>query len=218
MPPGAAVFADAGDDGVALLIGDDAGLYRLAPGGQGVDDGAIQLAVVAHGEGARDGGGGEDKLMHARAGRGFVLQLQALVYAEAVLFVDDDKGEAGVADLFLKDGVRADDEVGAAVGNCLQAGAFVGGGHFAGQRFHAHREVAEQAADVGGVLLGEQLGRHHEHRLLSGGDGLQTGGQRYHGFAAANVALHQAQHRRRLCEVGGDLGADAALRGGERIR
>ena len=61
------------------------------------------------------------------------------MHAEAVLFVDDDEGEAGVADLFLKDGMRADDEVGAAVGNGLQAGAFVGGGHFAGEDGNAHR-------------------------------------------------------------------------------
>ena len=73
LPPGAAVFADAGDDGVALLVGDDAGLDGLAPGGQGVDDGAVELAVVAHRQRSRDGGGGQDELVHANAGRGFVL-------------------------------------------------------------------------------------------------------------------------------------------------
>ena len=134
-----------------------------------------------------------------------------------MLFVDDDEGEAGVGDLLLEDGVRADDEVGATVGDGLQAGALVGGGHFAGEDGNAHRQRAEQAADVGGVLFGEQFGRHHEHRLLSGGDGLQAGRERNHGFAAADVALHQAQHRRRLREIGGDFRTDAALCGGQRI-
>ena len=67
------------------------------------------------------------------------------------------------------------------------------------------------------MLFGEEFGRHHEDRLRSGGDGLQAGGERDHGFAAADVALHQAQHRRRLCEVGGDFRADAVLCGGEGI-
>ena len=73
LPPGAAVFADAGDDGIAFLVGDDAGLDGLTPGGQGVDDGAVELAVVAHRQRSRDGGGGQDELVHADAGRGFVL-------------------------------------------------------------------------------------------------------------------------------------------------
>ena len=67
------------------------------------------------------------------------------------------------------------------------------------------------------MLFGEQFGRHHEYRLLPGGDGLQAGGERDHGFAAANVALHQTQHRRGLRQIGGDFRADAALRDGECI-
>ena len=73
LPSGAAVFADAGDDGVAFLVGDDDGLDGLAPGGQGVDDGAVEFAVVAHRQRSRDGGGGQDELVHASTGRGFVL-------------------------------------------------------------------------------------------------------------------------------------------------
>ena len=216
LPPVAAVGTDAGDDGVAFLVCDDVGLDGAAAGGQGVNDGEIEFAVEAHGEGARDGGGGEDELVRGVVG-GFFLQLQALVHAEAVLFVDDDEGEAGVGDVFLEDGVGADDELGAAVGDGGERGAFFGTCHFAGERGEGDRESGKQAADVGGMLFGEQFGRHHQYGLAAGGDGLQAGRERDHGFAAADVALHQAQHRRRLREIGGDFRTDAALCGGQRI-
>jgi len=217
LPPVAAVGTDAGDDGVAFVVRHDVGLDGAAAGRQGVDDGQVEFAVEAHGEGARDGGGGEDELMCGVVG-GFFLQLQALVHAEAVLFVDDDEGEAGVGDVFLKDGVGADDELRAAVGDGGERGAFFGGRHFAGERGDVDGKVCEQAADVGGMLFGEQFGRHHQYGLAAGGDGLQAGGEGDDGFAGADVALHEAHHRCRLGEVDGDFGADAFLCAGECVR
>ena len=210
LPPVAAVGTDAFDDGIAFVVRDDVGLDGAAAGGQGVDDGQVEFAVEAHGEGARDGGGGEDELVRGVVG-GFFLQLQALVHAEAVLFVDDDEGEAGVGDVFLEDGVGADDELGAAVGDSGESGAFFCARHFAGERGEGDGESGEQAADVGRVLFGEQFGRHHQYGLAAGGDGLQAGGEGNDGFTGADVALHEAHHRCRLREVGGDFGADAFL-------
>lgn len=206
----AAVGTDAFDDGIAFVVRDDVGLDGAAAGGQGVDDGQVEFAVEAHGEGARDGGGGQDELMRGVVG-GFFLQLQALVHAEAVLFVDDDEGEAGVGDVFLEDGVGADDELGTAVGDGGDGGAFFCACHFAGERGEGDGESGEQVADVGGVLFGEQFGRHHQYGLAAGGDGLQAGGEGDDGFAGADIALHEAHHRCRLREISGDFGADAFL-------
>jgi hypothetical protein len=62
------------------------------------------------------------------------------------------------------------------------------------------------------MLLGENFGRRHEGRLITGLDGLTNGQRGDDRLAAADVALQQALHRERLLEVGGDLGSDALLR------
>ena len=62
-----------------------------------------------------------------------------------------------------------------------------------------------EAADGGEVLLGQQLGRRHERRLVAVLDRHQRREQRDDRLAAADVALHQPMQRMRLRHVGEDL-------------
>ena len=67
------------------------------------------------------------------------------------------------------------------------------------------------------VLACQDLGRRHQGRLGAGLDGLQHGGERHQRLAAADIALEEAGHRRRGCEVGADLRDRALLAGGRRV-
>ena len=82
----------------------------------------------------------------------------------------------------------------------------------------AQTERFEQRRELFGVLLGEDFGGCHERGLQAVFHRLQARQRGDHGFAAADVALQQAPHRMRLCEVGADFRPGALLRGGERKR
>ena len=91
---------------------DETGLDGGSAGRQFVDNGYVEVGKKAHGEGARNGGGGHHELVHVAA---FVFQGKALGDAKAVLFVDDDKAEVLKGNVVLKQGVRADGDFGEAV-------------------------------------------------------------------------------------------------------
>jgi hypothetical protein len=65
------------------------------------------------------------------------------------------------------------------------------------------------------VLLGEDLGGRHQHRLAAVLGGLQHGQRGHAGLAAAHVALQQALHRVVGGQVAGDLGKGAGLGAGQ---
>src|SRR5258708_19211332 len=56
-------------------------------------------------------------------GGAFFAQTQALMHAEAMLFVDDDQAERGEFDPLLKQGMRADDDGRVSFANPFQHGA-----------------------------------------------------------------------------------------------
>ena len=58
----------------------------------------------------------------------------------------------------------------------------------------AHRPVGEAVAEVGGVLLGQQRGRHQHRHLLAGLRGDEGGAHGHLGLAEAHVAADHAVH------------------------
>ena len=124
----------------------------------------------------------------------------ALLDAEPVLLVDDDEPEVGELDALLQQGVGADDDAGAAVGD-LGAGLPAGGGlQRAGEQgdpgavggaveLAGAAERAEQLPDAAGVLGGEHLGGRQQGGLAAGVDDLGHRAQRDDGLARADLAL-----------------------------
>ena len=136
-----------------------------------------------------------------------------------MLLVDDGQAEALELDRLLDEGVRPHADGGGA--RCGGPPARPGARARAGRRT-ATRPMSPsgstRARERPEVLLGEDLGRRHEHRLASGLHGRQ---ERHHGhdrLAGADVALQEPVHGHRAREVRPDLGPDALLRGRERER
>ena len=71
----------------------------------------------------------------------------------------------------------------------------------AGQQRHPHRLARHQRLQRGEVLLGQRLGRRHEHRLHVVLDRAQHRVQRDDGLARADLAHEQALHRPRRGEL-----------------
>ena len=63
------------------------------------------------------------------------------------------------------------------------------------------REVAEAVAQGGGVLLGEDRGRHQHQHLAAGGGDLERRPHRHLGLAEADVAAHEPVHRLGRLEI-----------------
>ena len=55
------------------------------------------------------------------------------------------------------------------------------------------------------MLLGEQLGGHHERRLCAAADRARGGGRGDHSFAATDIALYQPRHGLRAYQIGIDF-------------
>ena len=68
------------------------------------------------------------------------------------------------------------------------------------------------------MLFGEQFGRRHQGRLPAAAHGARRRCRCDDRLAAADIALHQADHRLVEREVGVDVGERAPLRAGERVR
>ena len=68
------------------------------------------------------------------------------------------------------------------------------------------------------MLFGQQFGRRHQRNLVARLHRRQRRQRRDHGLAAADVALHQPQHRPWPCQVALDFTADPLLRGGQAER
>ena len=144
-----------------------------------------------------------------------VHELEALVHAEAVLLVDNHQRQAPVAQVFLEEGVGADDHFGGAI---LDGGVGLGAGllaETAGQPRDRDAQRPKPAEKAVPVLLGEQLRRRHDGHLVPVGHGEQRGGGGDHGLAAAHVALHEPHHRAAAREIRVDVRQRGPLAGGE---
>ncbi len=145
------------------------GAHGVAARGQLVDDGAVEVAVEGHGEGARYGGGGHDEDVGRHGG--FLPEFAALLDAEAVLFVDDHEAEVAEGDVVLDEGVGADEEVDCAVGELLFKFLFGGGAQGSREELHVDAEAVEHALEGEEVLSGEDFGGRHEAGLAAVVDG-----------------------------------------------
>ena len=110
----------------------------------------------------------------------------ALFDAEPVLLVDDDKAQVGEVDALLQQGVGADDDAGAALGDVGAPLAAGSGLLRAGEQDDPRAgrvavelagtpQRAEQLADAAGVLGGQDLGGGEQGGLAAGVDDLGHG-------------------------------------------
>ena len=130
--------------------------------------------------------------------RALLAQRQALVHAEAMLLVHDDEAEIGKCDILLKQRVRADRNRYLTRTDGLdnvQPRAAVEPSRQTGYR---DAQRLKPAGEIAQMLLGQKLGRRHDRDLEPGLDRDQRRRGRDHGFAAADVTLHQPLHRMRL--------------------
>src|SRR5713226_1019565 len=198
-----------------MRLGGHARDDRRAAGRELVENGNVEVAIESERESARDGRGGEDEDVRGVAvGGGFVHEALALEDAEAMLLVNGDKTETGEGDVVFDEGVSADDELGFASADALEDGRFFRGFEATDEEFDAIASFGEDAARGKKMLDGENFGGSHEGRLRAVFNGDDRGLERDDGFAAADVALEETIHGRRLFEVGGDFGKDAFLRRG----
>ena len=109
--------ADTLDHLGAAVVRHHLGHDGAAPGGQGVDGGHIQIGVIAHGQGARNGGGRHHQqmgLLALAARAGFVAQGQPLRHAKAVLLVNDGQPQLVKLHVVLNHRVGAHHQMGLA--------------------------------------------------------------------------------------------------------
>ncbi|MNB92028.1 hypothetical protein D3C75_391200 [compost metagenome] len=192
-------------------VGDQHGVDRGSAGGQFVEDRGVEVGVGTHGQRARNRRGGHDQLVRAHApADAFLPQGQTLLYAETVLFVDDHQCQVLELHFVLEQRVGADHHRRAA-GDLLQRGDAVLALELAGQPRDFNAQRLEPALEGDEVLLGENLGGRHQRNLITGLQRLQRGKGGDHGFAGADIALDQPQHRFVLAEVIGDFVANPLL-------
>ena len=179
-----------------LADGEGVELADVGADGEAVDRGGgdeRELADAGEGElqGAGDGGGGEGEDVDVGAQR-----LQALLVgdAEVLLLVDDEEAEVLEGDALGEEGVGADDELDAAVGEAGAGLRGVLGGDEAGELADAEGEAAEAFGEVLEVLAGEERGGGDDRDLHAGHGGDEGGAQRDLGLAEADVAADEAVH------------------------
>ncbi len=132
-----------------------------------------------------------------------------------MLLVDDGEAEFFELHFALEQGVRADHQLCAAVGDALDRQSFLFAAQRAGEPRGLDAERTEQCVDLAEMLLGKDFGGRHERRLIARVDGLRARERRDHGLAAADVALQQAPHRVRLRQVVANFRQAAVLRMGQ---
>ena len=134
LAAGVDLLFEEGEDERAVALEAMGGADGVASGRQLVDDGAVEVAVEGHSEGAGDGGGGHHE--DVWRDEGLLPELGALFDAEAVLLVDDDESEVAEGDVVLDEGVGADEDVYLAVGELLFEFFLGGGAEGAGEELH----------------------------------------------------------------------------------
>jgi hypothetical protein len=145
----------------------------------------------------------------------FVQKGEALDDAEAVLLVHDDEAELVELDVFLEEGVGADDDVGEAGGELRFDELFAFGPDAADEAVGADAEGLQELLEDVVVLLGEDLGGDEEGDLVAAADGGVDGGGGDDGFAGADVSLEEAVHGSGEVHIRVDLGEGPVLGGGE---
>ena len=164
-----------------------------------------RLRDLAHREVSVDGereGAGNRRRGHVQDVWGAVSRDRAtLLHPETVLLVDHGDGHFAQIDALLDERVRPDED--------LRRRRVVL--HRARQQRDPDAELSARILEREEVLLGEGLGRRHQRALLARLDRPEKRVERNDGLARADFALKQPLHRRRLGEIGVDLGDRALL-------
>ena len=132
-----------------------------------------------------------------------------------MLLVDHRETQAPERHGLLYQRMRAHDEAGAAPGEPLAHRRLFRGRHPAEQQLRPDVEGLEQARERGLVLLGEQLGRRHDRRLVAVLRGEQHREERHDRLAGPHVAHQQTVHPQGRRHVFGDLADGVPLVAGE---
>ena len=206
---------DAADHLLAARLGHQLGDDGRAARRQLVEHRHVEVGVVAHRQRAWDRRGRHHQHVRRLAGLALFAQGQALAHAEAVLLVDHRQGQAGQRHRVFDQRVGAHRQQYLAGGEARQGGLALLLLAAAGQPGHLQPERREPVGELAEVLLGEDLGGRHQHRLAAVLGGLQHGQRGHAGLARAHVALQQALHRVVGGEVAGDLGKGAGLGAGK---
>ncbi len=180
----------------------------------------VEVAVGGQRERARDRRRGHVQDVRRQTFDALGVERLALLDPEAMLLVDHAEAEAGELDGRLDQRVGADDQAQLAAGEAVERFPAPGRRCGTGEQRERRRLFGQQLAEGDGVLLGERLGRRHQHRLEARFERPQHRVQRDHGLARADLAHQQPLHRLAGVEVGVDLveGAQLVVSGLERQR
>ena len=203
----------------ALLFRHDSRLDRRAPRRQFIDNGHVKVAIENQRKRARNRRCGHDEHMRRfRAVRALLLQGRALHHTETVLLIRHNQSELLIRHLFADQRVRPE--------HCLIFPVCASLLRLP-LRLRAHRANQQAAVDaqrfqhcLGGfvVLARKNFRRRHHRRLVSAGACHGNRPECQRGFAAADVALHEAAHRPVAPQIRCDFLQDALLRPGRRER
>ena len=162
------------------------------------DEREVAKAGERHVEGAGDRRRGQGEHVDLGPQR---LESFLLAHAEAVLLVDDHEPEPLEPDAAVQQLVGADDDVDGAGRETAYDLCLRVAGAETRELLDPHRPVREPVAERLMMLLGEQRGGDEHRDLLPGLHGDERGAHRDFGLAEADVAAHQAVHRRRPAHV-----------------
>ena len=197
---------------LALSRVDEVGLDLLPARGQLVQNGDVQVAVHHQRQGAGDGGGAH----HQQVGGGALLgQCRALPHPEPVLLVGDDQPQVPELHLVPDEGVGADDQLDAAVGQRLVDLFLLRRLYRPGEQRHGDVGGLQQPGEGLVVLGGQDLRGGHQGRLGAALDHRPAQRRGHGGFAAAHIPLDQAVHGGVPGHVRHPLGDGPLLRPGE---
>ena len=90
--------------------------------------------------------------------------------------------------------------------------------HLAGQQADLDAKRRQPSVQGTRVLLDQQFGRRHQHRLQAAERSTEHRGGGDHGLAGTDIALDQPQHRLAQCKIVRDVGNHAPLCAGHRER
>ncbi len=161
------------------------GLHRLPVRRGLLQGGHVPQARKCHVQRPGDRSGGEGQHVHLAA---HLLQPLLVGDAEPLFLVDHQQAQVFERHVFLKQLVRADQQVHAAVFGGLQDPLLLLGGGEAGQHLDLHRKVPEPADSGGVMLLGQDGGGHQDGGLLPVQDALHHRPECHLRLAVAHVA------------------------------
>ena len=142
----------------------------------------------------------------------FFQQGEPLVNAETVLLVDNDQADVAECNLVLEQGVGAHRNHRPGGMQLRQHLILLIARLFPCQQRHRDADRREPLPDIEIMLVRKYFRRGHQGNLVAGTDNQQGGDSGHHGLAGTDIALDQAQHRRRFQHVLADFRQDPLLR------